>query len=96
MRILSRPRLRAFAAKHSDAEQPLAIWWRLMKAKRYTSSHELKRDFPAVSFLGSHRTVFNIRAYRLVVDMRYDLGRVFIRHVLTHEEYDRRTKAGTL
>jgi mRNA-degrading endonuclease HigB of HigAB toxin-antitoxin module len=28
--------------------------------------------------------------------MRYDFGRIYIRHVLTHREYDRRTKAGTL
>jgi mRNA-degrading endonuclease HigB of HigAB toxin-antitoxin module len=33
---------------------------------------------------------------RLVVDMRYDLGRIYIRHVLTHEEYDRRTQADSL
>jgi mRNA interferase HigB len=38
--------------------------------------------------------VFNIcrNKYRLVVDMRYDLGRVYIRHVVTHAEYDRLMK----
>jgi len=42
--------------------------------------------------------VFNIGGtkYRLVADVRYDLGRVYIRHVLTHAEYTRRTRAGTL
>ena len=30
--------------------------------------------------------------YRLVVDMRYDLGRVYIRHIVTHAEYDRLRK----
>jgi mRNA interferase HigB len=42
--------------------------------------------------------VFNIggNKYRLVVDMRYDLGRIYIRYVLTHEEYTRRTQAGSL
>jgi mRNA interferase HigB len=42
--------------------------------------------------------VFNIggNKYRLVVDMRYDLGRIYIRHVLTHEEYTRRTQEGRL
>ena len=34
--------------------------------------------------------------YRLVVNMRYDLGRVYIRHVLSHEEYDELTAKGTL
>jgi len=33
---------------------------------------------------------------RLVVDMRYDLGRVYVRDVLTHEEYDRKSIEGTL
>ena len=34
--------------------------------------------------------------YRLVVDMRYDLGRVYIRHVVTHADYDRLMKRGLL
>ena len=27
--------------------------------------------------------------YRLIVTIRYDKGRVFVRYVLTHAEYDR-------
>jgi len=36
-------------------------------------------------------TVFIIKgnAYRLIVRINYRTGRVFIRHVLTHAEYDR-------
>src|SRR2546427_4140044 len=36
-------------------------------------------------------TVFNIKgnAYRLIVTINYQTGRIFIRHVLTHEEYTR-------
>ena len=42
--------------------------------------------------------MFNIcgNRSRLVVDMRYDLGRVCIRHVVTHQEYDRLIKRGIL
>lgn len=36
--------------------------------------------------------IFNIGACRLEVHMRYDLGRVYIRSVDTHEDYDRRNK----
>lgn len=55
-------------------------------------------DFPTASFLGARRTVFNIggNKYRLVVDMRYDLERVYVRDVLTHAEYDRRSIEGSL
>ena len=42
--------------------------------------------------------MFNIcrNKYRLVVDMRFDLGRVYVRHVVTHKEYDRLNKRGLL
>jgi len=33
---------------------------------------------------------------KAVVDMRYNLGRIYIRHGLTHEEYTRRTQEGSL
>ena len=93
MRIISRKPLREFAIRHADAEGPLDAWYRILKAREYQSPHELRQDFPTASFLGARRTVFNIggNKYRLVVDMRYDLGRAYVRDVLTHEEYDRKS-----
>ncbi len=98
MRIISRRPLRQFAEKHADAEAPLDAWSRIIKSQDYRSPHELRADFPTASFLGARRTIFNIggNKYRLVVDMRYDLRRVYVRHVLTHEEYDRKSIEGAL
>jgi mRNA interferase HigB len=52
---------------------------------------DVRMDFPTVDFIGPRKAVFNIcgNAYRLVVDMRYDLARVYVRHMVTHAEYDR-------
>jgi len=98
LRIISRRPLREFATKHADAVEPLDAWYRIIKGQDYGSPHELRKAFPTASFLGARRTVFNIggNKYRLVVDMRYDLGQVYVRHVLTHEEYDHRSIEGTL
>lgn len=98
MRIISRRRLREFWEEHADAEGPLQAWYAIMKANTYENPHEVRDDFGTASFLGGSRTVFNIggNKYRLVVDMRYDLGRIYIREVLTHDDYDRRTREGTL
>lgn len=98
MHVITRKRLHDFWRIHPDAEDALRTWLAIVRAKRYASSHEVRRDFSSASFLGDRRTVYNIAGnkYRLVVDMRYDLGRIYIRHVLTHEEYDRRTRFGTL
>jgi mRNA interferase HigB len=51
-----------------------------------------------VDFLRQNVTVFDIggNKYRLVVSMRYDWEKVFIRHVVTHKEYDRLNKDGDL
>jgi mRNA interferase HigB len=98
VRIITESRLTAFWTEHPPAEIPLKAWRALMRLARYESPHQVKADFPATDFLGSRVTVFDIggNRYRLVVTMRYDLQRVYIRHVLTHAEYDRRTRAGDL
>jgi mRNA interferase HigB len=51
---------------------------------------DVKAVFGSASFLGDNRVVFNIGGnnYRLVVAFRYDLQRVFVKQVVTHEEYD--------
>jgi mRNA interferase HigB len=98
VRIISRRRLRDFAEEHPDAKGPLDAWYQIMRRNRYQTPHELREHFSSASFLGERKTVFNIGGdkYRLVVDMRYDLDRVYIRHVLTHDEYERKSKSGEL
>ncbi|MFC1575829.1 type II toxin-antitoxin system HigB family toxin [Gemmatimonadota bacterium] len=98
MRVISRRKLREFADGHADARIPLNAWFAILRGSRYESPHQVRMDFPTVSFLGARRTVFNIggNRYRLVVDMRYDLGRVYVREVLTHAEYDRRSLEGRI
>lgn len=91
MHIITRARLAAFRQQHADAAPQLHEWVRIMRRKRYTKQLQVKSDFPTADFVGPRKVVFNIcgNAYRLVVDMRYDLGRIYIGHVATHAEYDR-------
>ena len=98
MRVISRRPLREFAEKHADANAPLDAWYAIMKGSRFRSPMDVRAMFPSVSFLGKFRTVYNIggNKYRLIADMRYDLGRAYVREILTHEEYDRRSVEGTL
>jgi len=98
VRVISRKALREFGLNHADARGPLDAWYRIVKGREYRTPHDVRRDFPTASFLGAHRTVFNVggNRYRLVADLRYDLGRVYIRDILTHAEYDRRSNEGSL
>ena len=94
MRIITRTRLTEFGRKHAEAAGPLRDWVRMIRHKTYRSHLEVQKDFSTVDFIGPRKAVFNIcgSAYRLVVDMRYDLQRVYVRHVVTHAEYTRLIK----
>jgi mRNA interferase HigB len=50
---------------------------------------EVREVLPAADGVGIF-TVFNIKGnhFRLIAEINYTTGRVFIRHVLTHAEYD--------
>lgn len=98
MHIITRSRLTVFGVRHAEAAQPLRDWARVVRRKRYGGHLDVRRDFPTADVVGPHKVIFNIcgNPYRLVVDMRYDLGRAYIRHVVTHAEYDRLIRRGVL
>src|ERR1051325_6549436 len=98
MHILTTSRLRKFGREHADADPQLRAWVMILKRRQYAHHLDVRADFPSADFIGSRKVVFNIcrNRYRLVVDMRYDLGRVYVRHIVTHREYDRLMKAGLL
>jgi mRNA interferase HigB len=95
--VITRKRLTDFAKRHAETEAALAVWHKTVKSKQYKNQNDVRTDFPSVDFIGNYRAVFNIaKQYRLVCDMRFDLSRAFIRHIVTHDEYDRLIKKGRL
>jgi mRNA interferase HigB len=91
MRIISRRRLVEFWEYHPDAEQPLRAWYAETKKANWKSPAEIKTIYRGASILPGNRVVFNIKGntYRLVVLVEYSQGKMFIRFVGTHAEYDR-------
>jgi len=91
MRIISRRRLVEFWESHSDAEQPLRAWYTEAKKASWQSPFEIISTYRSASILANNRVVFNIKGntYRLVVIVEYSQGKMFIRFVGTHAEYDR-------
>jgi len=75
----------------SDAEQPLRAWVSVAKAADWSRPAEIKATFRSADILANDRVVFNIggNKYRLVVAVHYRGGRVFIRFIGTHAEYDK-------
>lgn len=61
-----------------------------MRAHRLGSHAELQSVWPQVKLLNARRVVFRIggHRFRLIAEMRYDLGRIYVRWMGTHEEYN--------
>lgn len=89
MHVITRRRLNEFAAKHPGTSSGLARWYRLMKSAQVGSFAELKRQFAGADKVGKF-TVFNISGNhaRLIAAIHYSRGKVYVRHILTHHEYD--------
>jgi mRNA interferase HigB len=90
LHVISRKALKEFAKRHVQAAQPLEDWYKAAKRATWRSLSEVRASFPHADLVGTC-TVFNIKGntYRLIVRIAYRKQRIYIRHVLTHAEYDK-------
>ena len=88
--LISRRALRDFANTHKNAETPLDDWYRITKRLHWNSLVDVRKTFPHADSVGEF-TIFNIggNKYRLATTINYRTGRVYIRRVMTHDEYSK-------
>jgi mRNA interferase HigB len=92
MQVIARRTLRQFWERHPPAEGPLSAWFAAVSKAHWTTPNDVKRQFGAtVDFVADNRIVFDIggNKYRLIVHVSYQFGRVLVKFVGTHAEYDR-------
>ena len=73
-----------------EAESSLRAWYRVAERSSWTSFVEVRRTYASADQVGRF-TVFNIggNKFRLIVVVHFNRGVAYVRHVLTHAEYDR-------
>lgn len=88
--VITKKRLVEFSARYPASRDPLLKWYRIISRTDFASFAALR------SIIGSadqveRFTIFNIggNKYRLIAAIHYNRRRVYIRHVLTHAEYDK-------
>jgi mRNA interferase HigB len=90
MHVITRKRLREFAAVHADAGPALGAWFRVVAKVRWKTFAEVRQTYRSADVVGTY-TVFNVKDdIRIITTIDYAWGKVFIKHVLTLAEYDRR------
>jgi mRNA interferase HigB len=90
MHIVSLKTLRTFWEKYPDSLIPLSRWYKIVERSNFDSFVELRATFPSADLVGD-LVVFNIGGdrYRLITSVHFNRGKVYIRYVLTHREYER-------
>lgn len=90
MHIITRSRLKQFYEEHSNAKTSLTAWYKIASTTQWNNFVELRQTFASADQVGG-LTVFNIGGnnYRLITYIDYQSKKIFIRHVLTHADYDK-------
>lgn len=90
MHVISRKALRQFWEQHPDSQTAFARWFKIMQHTDFQSFSELRATFPTADKV-EEWIVFNIggNKYRLITSIHFNRSKVYIRHVLTHREYDK-------
>ena len=90
MHVISKKAARLFWEKYPDSETALRGWLKAMRDTEFKNLAELRSAFRSADNVGD-LIVFNIggNKYRLVASVHFNRGKVYVRQILTHEEYDR-------
>ena len=89
MHIISQKKLREFWQQWPEAEEPLRAWHRVAERTTWKTFADVRETYAHADQVG-RCTVFNIggNKFRLVVVTHFNRGRVYVRHVMTHAQYD--------
>jgi mRNA interferase HigB len=88
LHVISRKKLLQAVSVHPELAGPLDAWYRIARKARWSSLMDVRQVFPSADAVGIF-TVFNVKgnAFRLITEINNHIGKVFLRHVLTHAEY---------
>lgn len=90
MRIISNSALTNFASIHPLSDEPLQAWRKIVESRDFANFAEIKATFNATDKVDIFY-VFDIggNKYRIVSVIHFNKQHMYIRHVLTHKEYDK-------
>ena len=89
MHVISKQALKDFWAAHPASQEPLEVWYKIVKSTDYADFMALRQTFPSADQAAPY-TIFDIggNKWRVIAVLHYDRGKLYIRHVFTHADYD--------
>lgn len=89
MHVISRKKLKEAARGHPELEPALHAWFRIAERALWQNLADVRKTFASADSVEKW-TVFNLKGNkcRLITEMNYRFRRIYIRHVLSHAQYD--------
>jgi len=86
--VISYKAIREFKAARPDAGAALDHWYRVAASCKWKTFEEIRQLFASADWVSPY-VVFNVAGnkYRLVAEINFRSQTLFIRHILTHQEY---------
>lgn len=88
MHVISYKAIREYKAKRPHAGSALDNWYRVTASCKWETFTAVKQVFGSADWVSPY-VVFNIAGnnYRLIAEINFRSQTLFIRHILTHQEY---------
>jgi mRNA interferase HigB len=89
--VISKPKLKEFWERHAHSQEALEAWYRLVSRGDFANFAEVKQVFGSADYVQPDYIVFDIKGnhYRIVTRVNFTFKTFWIKHVFTHEEYNR-------
>ena len=89
MHLISLKTIKEFINRHPESKPTLLALAKILSNTDFDDFDELRAAVPQVDYVKPFH-VFNVgRAYRLVAMIHFNRKKIYVRHILTHREYDR-------
>jgi mRNA interferase HigB len=87
--VISKSAWREAVADDAALESAINAWHKIATAASWGNIVDVKKTYPHADFVAPY-TVFNMKGnvYRLIVKIEYKWQMIFVKHLLTHAEYD--------
>ncbi len=95
MNVISRRAILDAQRSNPRCRKWLEEWWSNAKSEQWLNLADVRQTYPSADQVGKYLVFDAPEAKRLIVGVRYALrspprgGTLFIKHLLTHTEYDR-------
>ena len=90
MHVISKSAWRQAVAADHTLESSIGEWYKVAKSATWRNLVDVRKVYPGADRVGPY-TVFNIKGntYRLIVKIEYRWQMIFVKHLLTHAEYNK-------